>query len=365
MDGVVRHLVGEHDFSSFAGAAGGTVTPRRCRRRWRRPGRRPRHRRNLTGIRWSAWSLGSPPRWDGEGGPGCDTRHHPEPGPVGGSPGGSTTGSPSGRSGIGSGPMSDRRPEAVLFDAGGTLVVIAATLSERLVPLGVDAPQQDRVTAAHYWARPCPAIGSPPGRTSAGNGGLAVSRLVRYRFHRGSIDAVDEGRWLWHHPLPGAVDAVRRLASRGVRAGSSPTPTDGRRGVGYSRLRRFVRDGCGLSPSGVSKPDPRIFAIALQRLGVPAASTWYVGDSPHHDRKASAAGLAQIVLVDLLGLHQPRVGDDRVGSYQPRVGVVESVADLLGPPACRWRLALGGTLIYHDRARRPASSPARDPRVSP
>jgi FMN phosphatase YigB (HAD superfamily) len=84
---------------------------------------------------------------------------------------------------------------------------------------------------------------------------------------------------------------------------------------------------------GVSKPDPRIFAIALERLGVPAASTWYVGDSPHHDlRGASAAGLAQIILVDPLGLHQPRVGEDPVGSYQPWVGVVESVAGLLGLP---------------------------------
>jgi FMN phosphatase YigB (HAD superfamily) len=82
---------------------------------------------------------------------------------------------------------------------------------------------------------------------------------------------------------------------------------------------------------GVSKPDPRIFAIALDRLGVPATSTWYVGDSPHHDLGgASAAGLGRVYLVDPLGLHQPRAGDDPVGSYQPWVGIVGSVADLVG-----------------------------------
>jgi putative hydrolase of the HAD superfamily len=255
--------------------------------------------------------------------------------------------------------MSDRRPEAMLFDAGGTLVVIdAATLSERLVPLGVEVPRQDRVTAAHYRA-----MAEYSDRLSTGEDlhwhwwinrflglcGIDASKAV--------LDAVNEGRWLWHHPLPGAVEAVRRLASRGVRvavvSNSDGTVAEELATAGFDGLFETVVDSHVV---GVSKPDPRIFAIALERLGVPAASTWYVGDSPHHDLKgASAAGLAQIVLVDPLGLHQPRVGENRVGSHQPRVGenrvgshqprvgVAESVADLLGlPQLADGAIGLGG-----------------------
>ena len=203
---------------------------------------------------------------------------------------------------------------------------------------------------ARWWSSMPPLVGAPrpPGRRCAATGSghrgslPGHGRALRSALRRAGppLGMVDRGfstcavslpprqsSTLWtrgggcgitHCPARWTQCAVSPLGASGLR--SSPTPTDGRRGVGYSRLRRFVRDGCGLSPSGVSKPDPRIFAIALQRLGVPAASTWYVGDSPHHDLGgASAAGLAQIVLVDPLGLHQPRVGDDRVGSYQPRL----------------------------------------------
>lgn len=34
---------------------------------------------------------------------------------------------------------------------------------------------------------------------------------------------------------------------------------------------------------GLSKPDPRIYHLALDRLGVQAAQTWFVGDSPRND----------------------------------------------------------------------------------
>lgn len=44
---------------------------------------------------------------------------------------------------------------------------------------------------------------------------------------------------------------------------------------------------------GIEKPDPRIFAIALDALGAPAESAWMVGDSFEADiRPAAALGLA-------------------------------------------------------------------------
>ena len=47
--------------------------------------------------------------------------------------------------------------------------------------------------------------------------------------------------------------------------------------------------------AGVQKPDPAIFAIALDALGVEAGAAVYIGDNPYHDvAGAHAAGLAAI-----------------------------------------------------------------------
>jgi putative hydrolase of the HAD superfamily len=48
---------------------------------------------------------------------------------------------------------------------------------------------------------------------------------------------------------------------------------------------------------GCRKPDPRIFAVALERLGVAASATVHVGDSPKHDvAGAHAAGVRAVWL---------------------------------------------------------------------
>jgi putative hydrolase of the HAD superfamily len=48
---------------------------------------------------------------------------------------------------------------------------------------------------------------------------------------------------------------------------------------------------------GAQKPDRRIFALALERVGVSAARAWYVGDNPVNDvLGASAAGLSAVWL---------------------------------------------------------------------
>ena len=49
---------------------------------------------------------------------------------------------------------------------------------------------------------------------------------------------------------------------------------------------------------GVAKPDPRIFAIALERLGVAAEHTIHVGDTPAADVDGAIAAGVTPVLVD-------------------------------------------------------------------
>src|SRR5437763_1973905 len=66
---------------------------------------------------------------------------------------------------------------------------------------------------------------------------------------------------------------------------------------------------------GVEKPDPAIFHLALQRVGLPASDVVYVGDVPDFDIDPAAAVGMFPVLIDRRGRHPdfpgPRVSDLR------------------------------------------------------
>ncbi len=73
---------------------------------------------------------------------------------------------------------------------------------------------------------------------------------------------------------------------------------------------------------GVAKPDPRIFEIALEQLGVRPADALFVGDSPEHDiRGATAAG------VDVVWLN--RHGGQLPADLPAPKATIERLADLL------------------------------------
>ena len=52
---------------------------------------------------------------------------------------------------------------------------------------------------------------------------------------------------------------------------------------------------------GVEKPNPAIFRVALDRLGVPAARALYVGDIRSVDEGGAAAAGVHFVLIDPWG----------------------------------------------------------------
>lgn len=62
-------------------------------------------------------------------------------------------------------------------------------------------------------------------------------------------------------------------------------------------LDRYVADWVISEEVGVSKPNPRIFALAAQRARLPLRGAWVVGDSPEADiGGATAAGLPSVWL---------------------------------------------------------------------
>ena len=119
---------------------------------------------------------------------------------------------------------------------------------------------------------------------------------------------------MWSRVVPGSIDDLRVLEATGVRLGVISNAD----GTVAARLREQevlqVGPGIGVPVEcvidsgevGVLKPDPRIFAIALDALGLRPDQAWYVGDMPAIDViGARAAGIRPLV-IDPYGFHAGR-----------------------------------------------------------
>ncbi len=200
-------------------------------------------------------------------------------------------------------------PEVVLFDAGGTLVLIdPERFNAFLARWDLPAISADRLTRAHYRA-----MAEYADRLAAGEPRVFRWWVERF-FDLAGADlspdmatAFGGGKGMWNHPLPGARDVVKGLREDGYRVGvvsnSDGTVADALDTAGFGGLFELIIDSGNV---GVSKPDPAIFGVALDELAVPADRVWYVGDSHFHDvGGARAAGLQAAVLIDPLGLGPP------------------------------------------------------------
>jgi HAD superfamily hydrolase (TIGR01662 family) len=194
------------------------------------------------------------------------------------------------------------RPMAILFDAGGTLLLQDTEEMGRLLGVSIDAAQAHR---AHYEA-----MAEYSDRRLAGQEIGWDWWMERYFTILGVVDPhlagekTDHGYGLWNHALEGVESAVEHLRDSGVRVAVVSNSDGSVRGslgkAGLLDLFEFVVDSHDV---GVAKPDPRIFQAALERMDVEPSNAWYVGDSVFHDvNGARAAGLAGALLVDPYGL---------------------------------------------------------------
>jgi putative hydrolase of the HAD superfamily len=214
--------------------------------------------------------------------------------------------------------MADR-PVAVLLDVGG---IFHLPDHERVLGAfargGFEARAED-LDRAHYRGASrftCDYEGELPWRERwqeyleeyARACGVPDSLYQEVHEH---LDAEFASGALWSRVVPGSVDALRALAATGVALGVVSNAD----GSVAARLREQevlqvgpgigVEVGCVVDSGevGVSKPDPRIFRIALDALGVDGHAAWYVGDMPGIDVVgARAAGLRPFVM-DPYGLH--------------------------------------------------------------
>jgi putative hydrolase of the HAD superfamily len=116
---------------------------------------------------------------------------------------------------------------------------------------------------------------------------------------------------LWSRIIPGSIDDLRTLAATGVRLGV----VSNAEGTVATQLREGevlqVGPGIGVQVDcvidsgevGVLKPDPRIFVIALDAMGLQPKDVWYVGDMPGIDVVGARAAGIEPLVIDPFGFH--------------------------------------------------------------
>jgi HAD superfamily hydrolase (TIGR01509 family) len=268
--------------------------------------------------------------------------------------------------------MTGRRPiDAVVFDAGGTLGRIDFEwIAEMLGTLGVHVTaealragelegRRRYDASAHARARgdagveratqpgePDPPLGVA-GDIAAYYGGTLDAAGVPRSLHATAIARMQErqaGPGLWTRVMEGARGALEGLRDLGVRR-AVVSNSDGRAAQhiadwGLADLLEFVVDSRIV---GVEKPDPRIFRIALDRLGVPAERALYVGDIRSVDEAGSRAAGMAFVLIDPSGDYAA-LGEPRIGAIGELPSFVSRHFDLApAPPVAAPQSTRGGS----------------------
>ncbi|MCP5026149.1 MAG: HAD family hydrolase [Actinomycetia bacterium] len=236
---------------------------------------------------------------------------------------------------------------AVVFDIGGVFTVPHPDpMSDLLATLGIEADRDDHGSfeRAHYHGiRAITEIlvgdddadheSSPDAWLAYDIAYFAQVGVPEHRLPEASAARASQRgqgvQGIWRHPLrPNIVASTRIAATHPVAVVSNNDGTAEQQlldlGVGQvgdgplPSLAAVVDSGT----IGIAKPDPAIFAPAIEALGVSAGRVLYVGDTVHADvRGATAAGLP-VVQLDPYDLH-----DDHEHFRLP--GVAE-LAELLG-----------------------------------
>jgi putative hydrolase of the HAD superfamily len=196
--------------------------------------------------------------------------------------------------------------KTLLFDAGGVLLDLDYAFLRRLLSLNGITPEVDALSRAEAYAR------TEIHRRVRGGGRVGEEWRDYFRFvlakvgaPKGSFEEIIDHLWdahqrfgLWTVAIPGTPEALKRLKQQGYRM-AVVSNAEGRveqdlGSAGYDGLFETVVDSFLVN---VEKPDPAIFKIALERLGVPADSAVYLGDVPSVDVEgARSAGITPVLL---------------------------------------------------------------------
>lgn len=180
--------------------------------------------------------------------------------------------------------------KALLFDFDGLLMDTETTLLEswrwewrrhglELDPAGFFADHGGDANDARYAA-----LAAAVGAT-----GATFDRAASHELRQAHRAALNERL----QPAPGIVGWLDRAAELGLRLAVASSSALGHVGTMLDRaglLARFEVVATG-DEVAAHKPDPAVYLLALERLGLPAAEAVAFEDTPHGVAAAHAAGL--------------------------------------------------------------------------
>lgn len=221
--------------------------------------------------------------------------------------------------------------EAVLFDAGNTLIWLDHPfIVELLREHGVETTME-RLMEAEYGAKVLmDQMAREKTMDQRTRGRLFFAEIFRgVGVAEGSFPALAQRMFarhaeknLWGSVRERTAETLEELRRRGYRLGVISN-ADGRVEAALDAvdLRRHFELVIDSGLIGIDKPDPRIFRLAAERMGVQPARAVYVGDIYEIDVQGARAAGMQAILVDPLWKW-----DDR---DCPRIRGLHDLLDLL------------------------------------
>jgi putative hydrolase of the HAD superfamily len=228
--------------------------------------------------------------------------------------------------------MAAQRFDAVLFDAGGVLVLPDPTVLAPLLDFyGADNSVEAHRRAHYAGMRDKSHEGSSEGEWLVYDETYVAAVGVRDADRDEAADVLNRTRTpdLWRWPIPETLVALRRLADAGVPMGvvsnaSGQVEGSLNRSVCQVGVGPFVSMRCIVDSHvvGVAKPDPTIFDHALPHFAeFDRARIAYVGDSVTMDVGSSTAAGLHPILIDPYNDHD--------GAGFERIASVGAIADEL------------------------------------
>nr|NLI51592.1 HAD family phosphatase [Propionibacterium sp.] len=212
-------------------------------------------------------------------------------------------------------------PRAVVFDLDGTLTDTEVTWAavRRGIAEAEGLTYPERATTAMMgmstpeWARYCAEEIGYPGTLEE-----IAARVI------GEVaDAYRAGRV---RLLPGAEQAVRRMAALGpVAVASSSPPILIDAGLAALGVSALVEVRVSSESVGVGKPDPAVYLEACRRLGVRPAEAVAVEDSTNGIRSAHAAGMKVVAVPPA----EPAPAPDALALADRVIGTLDALDETL------------------------------------
>jgi putative hydrolase of the HAD superfamily len=211
---------------------------------------------------------------------------------------------------------------AVVFDLWDTLVDYDDAVSRSFTDAAADAIGRERDSFARLWRE---------GRPLREIGPLA-DYLASVELDEGAIRRVTALRREWARqalvPRPGAVETLRELRSRGLRVGLISVCSDDVPAVWSGTQLAGLFDSEVFSCDvGLRKPDPRIYALACEQLGVAAHDALFVGDGANDELAGAERAGLRAVLIHRPGEEPP--WPEAQAWSGPRVTALPELLDLL------------------------------------